>query len=60
MGNRAFKKNVSICIRCIKKAVSLSESQAEYDDICNDIYYSVCDFDFDNFNVLKNYMWRVA
>ena len=60
MGNKAFKKNISICIRCIKKAISLSESQKEYDDICNDIYHSVCDFDINKFNILKNYMWRVA
>ena len=60
MENRAFRKNVSICMRCINKAVSLSESQNEYDDLCNDIYYSVCDFDIDNFNILKKYMWKIA
>ena len=60
MGNRAFRKNASICMRCIKKAVELSESREDYDDLCNDIYYSVCEFDIDNFTILKNYMWRVV
>lgn len=60
MGNRAFKKNVSICIRCIKKAVDLSESRKDYDEICNDIYYSICDFSLNNFNVLKRHLWRIS